>query len=268
MTTAYSIKGGRAGRERLRVLNNIRQRGTLDFLDGIGVRPGMSCLDVGCGGGDVAREFARRIGVTGQVLGLDMDQAQLTIGCDEAAAHNVQTIRYRWADITNPPNDIGSFDIVYTRFLLCHLPRPSKTLSWMVERLKPGGVLAVEDVDFSGFFCHPPLPAFNRYVELCAEVMRRRGGDPDIGLKLPALLAGAGVAIGGVGVTHPADLAGDVKLFSALSMEAIANAIVAESLATRDQVDQLIAALHENARDATSFASDARAIQVWGRLAS
>ena len=75
MTTAYSIKGGRAGRERLRVLNNIRQRGTLDFLDGIGVRPGMSCLDVGCGGGDVAREFARRIGVTGQVLGLDMDQA-------------------------------------------------------------------------------------------------------------------------------------------------------------------------------------------------
>ena len=158
MTTAYSIKGGRAGRERLRVLSNIRQRGTQDFLDGIGVRPGMSCLDLGCGGGDVARELARRIGVTGQVLGLDMDQAQLAIGCDEAAAHNVQTIRYRWADITNPPNDIGSFDIVYTRFLLCHLPRPSETLSWMVERLKPGGVLAVEDVDFSGFFATRPCP--------------------------------------------------------------------------------------------------------------
>ena len=104
--------------------------------------------------------------------------------------------------------------------------------------------------DFSGFFCHPPLPAFNRYVELCAEVMRRRGGDPDIGLKLPALLVGAGVTIGGVGVTHPADLDGDVKLLGALSMEAIADAVVAESLATREQVDRVIAALHEDARDA------------------
>jgi hypothetical protein len=51
-------------------------------------------------------------------------------------------------------------------------------------------------------------------------------------------------------------------------MEAIADAVVAESLATREQVDQVIAALHEDARDATRFASDARAIQVWGRLAS
>src|SRR6476646_7977077 len=102
MTTAYSIKGGRAGRERLRVLSNIRQRGTQDFLDRIGVCPGMSCLDVGCGGGDVAREFARRIGVTGQVLGIDMDQAQLTIGCDEAADTGSSVRFGRWADITNP----------------------------------------------------------------------------------------------------------------------------------------------------------------------
>jgi SAM-dependent methyltransferase len=268
MTTAYAMKGGRAGRERLRVLSNIRRRGTQKFLDGIGVGPGMSCLDVGCGGGDVAREFASRIGVAGQVLGLDMDEAQLTIGRDEAAAHNVQTIQYRRTDITNPPNDIGGFDIVYTRFLLCHLPRPSETLSWMVERLKPGGVLAVEDVDFSGYFCHPPLPAFTRHVELCADVMRRRGGDPDIGLMLPALLVGAGVTIGGVGVEHEADLDGDVKLLCALNMETFADAIVAENLATRHQVDQLIAALHENARDATRFVSEPRTIQVWGRRLS
>jgi SAM-dependent methyltransferase len=225
----------------------------------------MSCLDVGCGGGDVAREFASRIGATGRVVGLDMDAAQLRIGRDEAAAHNIQTIEYRLADITDPPNDIGSFDIVYTRFLLCHLASPSEALSWMVGCLKPGGVLAVEDVDFSGHFCYPPLPAFSRYVKLCAEVMRRRGGDPDMGLKLPTLLVGTGITVGGVGVTHQADLDGDVKLLSALNMENFADAAVAEGLAMRDEVDQLIAALYENARDPTRFVSVARTIQVWGR---
>jgi SAM-dependent methyltransferase len=225
----------------------------------------MSCLDLGCGGGDVTREFASRIGATGHVVGLDMDEAQVTIARDEAAAQNIRTIEYRSADITDPPNDLGSFDIVYTRFLLCHLARPSEALSWMVGRLKPGGVLAVEDVDFSGHFCYPPLPAFSRYVELCAGIMRRRDGDPDMGLKLPALLLGAGITIGGVGVTHQADLDGDVKLLSALNMENFADSIVAEQLAMRDEVDQLIAALYENARDATRFVSVARTIQVWGR---
>jgi SAM-dependent methyltransferase len=194
-----------------------------------------------------------------------MDEAQLMIGRDEAAAHNIRTIEYRLADITNAPNDLGSFDIVYARFLLCHLAKPSEALSWMVDRLEPGGVLAVEDVDFSGHFCYPPLPEFSRYVELCAEVMRRRGGDPDMGLKLPTLLVGTGITIGGVSVTHQADLDGDVKLLSALNMENYADAVVAEGLAVRGEVDQLIVALYENARDPTRFVSVARTIQVWGR---
>jgi hypothetical protein len=48
-------------------------------------------------------------------------------------------------------------------------------------------------------------------------------------------------------------------------MENFADAVVAEKLATRDEVDQLIAALYENARDAIRFVSVACTIQVWGR---
>ena len=207
----------------------------------------MSCLDVGCGGGDVARELARRVGTTGRVVGLDLDAAQLEIVRAEAVAQNIHNIDYRVADVANPPSDLGNFDVVYTRFLLCHLARPSVVLSWMVDRLKPGGLLAVEDCDFSGHFCHPHSPAFDKYVALCAEVMRRRGGDAELGLKLPAMLLDAGVIISGVAVADPSDIDGDVKLLNALTTENIADAIVESTVwPSRDEVDQLVAALYEN----------------------
>jgi SAM-dependent methyltransferase len=225
----------------------------------------MVCLDVGCGGGDVTRELARRVGAAGRVVGLDMDAAQLEICRTETAAQNIHNIDYRVADVANPPLDLGSFDLVYTRFLLSHLAEPAKAVSWMVKCLRSAGVLAIEDVDLSGYFCYPPLQAFDRYVALVREVMRRRGGDPLIGLKLPRMLIDAGLSIGGLAVAHPSDIDGDIKLLNALTMENIADAAVSDSLATRDEVEQLIQALYQCASDERTFASVTRRIQVWGR---
>jgi SAM-dependent methyltransferase len=265
MIQTYAIKGGQSGRERLRVLSHIRQGATLDLLDKIGVRPGMSCLDVGCGGGEVSRELARRVGASGRVVGLDVNPTQLEIVRTETIAQKFLNIDYRVADAAAPPSNLGRFDVVYTRFLLCHLKRPAEALSWMVSSLKPGGVLAIEDCDFSGYFCHPPSPAFDRYVELTAEVIHRRGGDPYIGLKLPSMLLQFGLAIGGLAVTQPSDIVGEVKLLSALSMENVADAVLADGLANRDEVERLVAALHQIVPDPRTFASAARTIQVWGR---
>jgi hypothetical protein len=135
----------------------------------------------------------------------------------------------------------------------------------MVTCLKPSGVLAIEDCDFTGHFCYPPLPAFDRYVELCGEVMRRRGGDPNIGLKLPQMLTDADLTIGGVTVAHPSDVDGDVKLLNALTMQNIAEAVLSDGLATRDEVKQLVAALNACTQDRVTFASVTRTIQIWGR---
>lgn len=265
MSQTYAIRGGQSGRERLRVLSHVFQGGTLSLLDRVGLRPGMTCMDVGCGGGDVSRELARRVGAGGRVVGLDMDMAQLEIVRAEAAAQNITNIDYRLADVNQPPEDLGLFDFVYTRFLLCHLKQPAKVLSWMVSCLKPSAVLAIEDCDFSGHFCYPPLPAFERYVALCGEVMRRRGGDPDMGLKLPQMMAHHGLSIGGIAVFQPSDIDGDVKLLNALTMENIVDAILNEKLATRQEVVQIVDTLNGGIYDAKTFASVTRIVQVWGR---
>ena len=267
MEQTYAIRGGRSGRERLRVLSHVLQAGTLNLLDRVGLRPGMACMDVGCGGGDVTRELARRVGSRGHVVGLDMDSTQLEIVRAEAAAQNVANVNYRAADVSHPPNDLGNFDLVYTRFLLCHLRVPTRVVSWMANCLKPGGVLAVEDCDFTGHFCYPPLPAFDRYVELCGEVMCRRGGDPNIGLKLPQMMTDAGLILGGVTVSHPSDVDGDVKLLNALTMENIAEAVLNDGLATPEEVRELLSVLNASTQDKGTFASITRTIQVWARKA-
>ena len=59
----------------------------------------------------------------------------------------------------------------------------------MWNALRPGGTLAVEDVDFSGYFCYPSNPAIWRYVELNTRTAERKGGDANLGPRLAPLLA-------------------------------------------------------------------------------
>ena len=58
----YIIRGGRDGKARLAVLTRVLQPSTGRLLDEIGLADRMSCLDVGCGAGEVTVEMARRVG--------------------------------------------------------------------------------------------------------------------------------------------------------------------------------------------------------------
>ena len=49
-----------------------------------GLRAGMSCLDVGCGGGDVTLKMAALVGAEGRVVGVDRDQTILHLARREA----------------------------------------------------------------------------------------------------------------------------------------------------------------------------------------
>ena len=58
----YVLRGGRAGADRLRLLNRVKWPTTEPLLRVAGLRTGMSCLDMGCGGGDVTLKMAALVG--------------------------------------------------------------------------------------------------------------------------------------------------------------------------------------------------------------
>lgn len=264
----YVLSGGRAGRERLRILWRVTSPGTSALFDRIGVGPGMRCLDVGCGGGDVSLLLARRVGDAGRVTGVDRDAVQLAIAAEEAAAAGAGNLEFREADVIGLAENIGetaSFDLVYARFLLTHLRAPQGALRSMTAMLRPGGIIALEDIDFTGHFSYPDCPALHDYVRLYTATTAKTGGDANIGPRLPLLLLEAGMADVSVTVSQPVGLTGEAKLINPITMESIAERTVAEGLATPEEVGRIVRQLYEAAEDPRTVVSITRILQAWGR---
>jgi SAM-dependent methyltransferase len=259
----YIIRGGLEGRERLRVLSRVMQPTTHSLLHRAGIRPGMTCLEVGCGGGDLAFDLGRIVSPGGRVVGTDIDEIKLGLARCEAEAQQLDNVEFRFADITERAPD-EEFDFIHARFVLTHLSNPDQALANMRHSLRPGGILVVEDIDFRGYFCYPESAAFWRYVELYTRTAQRRGADPNIGPRLPGLLTEAGFEGVQVNVVQPTGITGEVKLISPLTMENIADAVLAEGLASRVEIDQLIDELYEFARAPGTVGCTPRVVQAWG----
>lgn len=260
----YIIRGGVEGRERLRILARVMQPTTLALLRRAGIRQGMTCLEVGCGGGDLAFDMAKMVSPGGSVLGTDIDEIKLEIARQEAQALQLANVEFRLSDITEEQPD-EKYHLIHARFILTHLPDPATALSRLHLALLPGGVMVVEDIDFRGYFCHPESPAVRRYVELYIRTVERRGCDPCIGPRLPALLAAAGFEATQMNVVQPAGTTGEVKLISPLTMENIADAVIDEGLASRDEIDRLVTELYEFARAPGTVGCMPRVVEVWGQ---
>jgi SAM-dependent methyltransferase len=225
----------------------------------------MACLDVGCGGGDVTFELADLVGPKGRVVGWDIDEAKLELARREAAETQYDNVEFRLLDI-GESDGAPEFDVVYARFLLTHLVDPAGALARMLRLVQPNGLVILEDIDFTGYFCHPYSAAFWRYIELYTQTARRRGGDPNIGPRLPGMLLEAGIEQVQINVVQRAAFDGEVKIINPLTMENIVDSVLAEGLASKAELDTLIDELYEFSRNPRTIASIPRIVQAWGHL--
>jgi SAM-dependent methyltransferase len=161
-------------------------------------------------------------------------------------------------------DDLGPFDLIYARFLLSHLTDPAAVLSGFRDLLAAGGRLVVEDVEFTAHLCWPPRASLDRYVVWYRKAARRRGADADIGPKLPGLLKAAGFRDIEARVVQPAALTGPVKQMAALTLEAIAPALIAAEVARDEEIGADLADLAAAAADPDVFMSLPRVTQAWG----
>ena len=134
------------------------------------------------------------------------------------------------------------------------------------EALHTKGTLILEDIDFTGSFCYPPNAAFARYCELYVQVIDRRGGDANVGPQLYEFCLGAGFRDVHVQVVQPMHCGTcEEKSISLSTMVNIADAVLADGLASAAEVAETIAGLTAFTEDPESIIGCPRVFQVRGR---
>ena len=109
-------------------------------LNRIGVRRGARCLEIGAGGGSIARWLAGEVGADGHVLAVDLDPRWFRH--DGARQLEVWPL-----DVAVDPIPVGPCDLIHERLVLQHIPQRLDVLDQLVDRLAPGGWLVMEDFD-------------------------------------------------------------------------------------------------------------------------
>ena len=263
--STYAIRGGTEGARRLDLLALTMGPTTESLLASAGVRLGMRCLDLGCGAGHVSRVLAAQVGPAGQVVGLDFDPVKLESAKRHCAGAGLGNVEFRATNVA-AWREAGVYDLVYGRFILSHLSDRAGMVAAACEALRSGGMLVLEDIDFSGAFCWPPDDGYATYCRLYAAVIGRKGGDANAGAELYAFCVDAGLADVRVQVVHPAHTGRAAEKGLSLStLLNIADAVLAEGLATQAELDAAIASMTELTNDPRSVVATPRVFQVWGR---
>jgi ubiquinone/menaquinone biosynthesis C-methylase UbiE len=225
----------------------------------------MRCADIGCGGGEVSFELARRVGPDGRVTGFDMDDVKLELARAAAVEQGLANIDFRSVDV-NDWSEPGAYDVVYCRLLLEHLSRPIDLLERMWAAVKPGGVVAVEDADFDGLFCDPPNDGVEFFVRTLQAVIRKNGGDPVIGRKLHRLFREAGIPAPELELApQRVRWTSDAKLLPLVTLDATAELLVEGGIATPDEIASARESLAAIVADDETMLGDPRIFQCWSR---
>lgn len=154
--------------------------------------PGLTVLDVGCGTGHFTRQIAQRV-APGIVTGIDNDPKVLELAENLAAEEGIANVRFVCAEAPQLPQSDNHSDLVFVRLFLHHLRDPHPALEECLRVLRPGGRLAVNEVDvFMGTF-YPPDPVMEQFQAFLDFLRLRVGIDKYLGRKLFSMLREAGL---------------------------------------------------------------------------
>jgi SAM-dependent methyltransferase len=260
----YTIAGGATDADRLARMSTVMATSTLGFLQGIGLRTGVSCVDVGCRDGQVTIDMARIAGPTGRVVGVDADDGALEIARGAAREAGVDATFVRADPVRDalPPADA---DLVFSRLLLSHLLEPMAALRGMVAAVRPGGVVAVEDLFTPTLHAEPRVPALDDLAEVYSATVRFHGGDPTIGPRLGAHLGAAGLVDVREQTVENRMTTVSQKMFLAELLDNMHDAIASAGVATPDQVSSVRSAVAAAAQQPDTVFVQARIHQVSAR---
>ena len=233
---------------------------TTPHLTALDVNRSGRWLDVGSGIGATTRMLTQFLESRGECVGLEQDPALIEVAQDQDWGE--QRVTFRQGDAMDLPFDDNSFDFVFTRYLLVHLPDPLAALREMFRVAKPGALVFAQEPDLTFNCCYPSSPGYERIPEMWSALFP----DIEIGRKLVHLFRG----VGDVPLEVRADIGieaegGNYRRLYALTFEAIGQALVTAGHLDSKEFESLLDDFREVASDSSRVVISNPIISVWGQ---
>jgi len=220
------------------------------------LRPGMQLLDVGCGPGSITLGLAEVV-APGQVVGIDLQSAQIEQARVRAAERGIATVRFEVADIYRLPFPDGSFDAAFANGVLMHLRKPVRALEELRRVLRPGGIAGIRDPDLGASLYAPTTPLLEQWLAMRVRVRQHNGADPFLSRHYRRLLLEAGFVRGEAGAS--VDSAGSLEetrrqaAFLKAMLQGLGRTVVAQEWMDQATVDALAAEIDAWAQRPDAF---------------
>ncbi len=183
-TKSYAFSDTENEKKRLEEQSRIIGATTRRVFENAGIAPGMKVLDIGSGAGDVAIILSKMVGPGGSVVGVDKNPEMV-----EAAEKRVRELNYD--NITFIAGDAAAleldedFDALVGRAVLMYIPQPEELLRALLKHVRPGGVVAFQEVDFTiRPVAIPMLPLYQQAWDWLYATIEKSGAEMQMGFKL------------------------------------------------------------------------------------
>lgn len=258
----YILSTGGEDTLRLRLLHEAYGPGTRAHLESADLSPGMRVVEIGCGSGNIACWVAEQVGPEGSVLGIDISPEQVEQARLQAESRGLTNVEFQVADAYSPKLPEATFDLAYCRLVLMHLTRPADALAAMQQLVRPGGVVACEEMDLGCWLCDPPTEAMTQFFTLNIALGKVRNEDFSLGVSLHQLFREAGFPQPEVGSNFPMAVRGEHKQLLGLTFDEFAPELVREGIATQEEIERTSAGLMALADDETTLFGFPLVVQV------
>jgi len=171
---SYQFGDSQLAAERLALLAEVFQPSTRALLVTLAARRPARVLDAGCGPGCTTRLLAKTFS-TAAVTGVDISPYFVEL----ARQTPRERTTYCVADVSKCLPG-GSYDLIYCRYLLTHLARPTEIIAQWGTRLARAGMIAIEENEW----IETDEPAFAQYLAIVEAMLADGGQNLYVGAEL------------------------------------------------------------------------------------
>jgi SAM-dependent methyltransferase len=168
----------------------------LDCWEKAGITVGKRVLDVGAGPGYATVDLAEIVGPTGEVVALERSSKFVSAMKEACRARSLANVKIHELDLMTDDLPGSQYDFSWCRWVVAFVSDPALLVKKIAAVVRNGATAIFHEYGgYETWRFAPSRPGHERFRQHVIETWRASGGEPDVGLELPALLAQNGFAV-------------------------------------------------------------------------